>query len=171
MEQNEPKPTTWSIGLKWGLISTAISIVLFVVPAVAGMNAFDKMWGYVGGLIGIVILVLAHRDFKNNGDGYMSYGQGVGIAFYSTVISIILGTVFSYVYSNFIDPSAMDKFYDAQRAEMEGKNMPDEQIEMAVEWTRKLFWLIYVIVGLFFGMLTGLIVSIFTQKKSPQTNY
>jgi hypothetical protein len=171
MEQTETKPTTWSIGLKWGLISTAVSIALFLIPALAGMNAFDKMWGYTGGVIGIVLLVLAHRDFKNNGDGYMSYGQGIAITFYSTIVSLVLVTIFSYVYSTIIDPSAMDKFYDAQRAEMEKGNMPEEQMEVALEWTRKLFWVFYIIMGLFFGMLTGLIVSIFTQKRSPQTNF
>ncbi len=169
MEQNESKPTTWSIGLKWGLISTAVSVVLFLIPAVAGMNAFDKMWGYGGGLIGIVLLVLAHRDFKKNGDGYMSYGQGLGITFYSTLISVVIMTIIGYVYSNIIDPSVMERFYDAQRAEMEKANMPDEQVDVAIEWTQKLFWVMYVFMGFIFSMITGLIVSIFTQKKNPAT--
>ena len=172
MQQNETThPTTWSIGLKWGLISTAVSIVLFLIPALAGMNAFDKMWGYIGGAVGIVLLVLAQREFKNNGDGYMSYGQGLGITFYSTIVSIVLVTLFAYVYSAFIDTSAMDKFYEAQREEMEKGGAPENQIEVAMEWTRKLFWVFYVVIGLFFGMITGLIVTIFTQKKSPESNY
>src|SRR5688572_11376671 len=129
MQQNDaPRPTTWSIGLKWGLITTAVSILLFLIPALAGMNAFDKMWGYTSGVIGIVLLVLAQREFKNSGDGYMSYGQGMGITFYSTLVSVVLATVFAYVYSTIIDQSTMDKFYDAQRAEMEKAGSPENQI-------------------------------------------
>jgi hypothetical protein len=69
---------------------------------------------------------------------------------------------------SFIDPSAMDLFYQAQTEKMESQGMQDEQITMAMSWTKMLFWPIYVFFGLLFGVIVGLIVSIFTQKKNPE---
>jgi hypothetical protein len=62
----------------------------------------------------------------------------------------------------------MDPLYEKQAAEMSRKGMADDQIEMALGWTKTLFWPMYVLGGLFFGVLVGVIVSIFTQKKNPE---
>jgi ABC-type antimicrobial peptide transport system permease subunit len=101
----------------------------------------------------------------------MSYGQGVGIGFWMALISLIVGGLFTFVYVSFIEPTAMDAFYDMQRTGMEEKGMPDEQIDTAISWTQKLFWPIYIFFGLFFGVLVAVIVSIFTQKKNPQPSF
>jgi ABC-type antimicrobial peptide transport system permease subunit len=119
-------------------------------------------------VVSVVLLIFAHKQFKEQGDGFMSYGQGVGIGFWIALISLIIGGLFTFIYVSFIEPTAMDAFYDTQRIGMEEKGMPDEQIDMAISWTKKLFWPIYIFFGLFFGVLVGVIVSIFTQKKNPQ---
>jgi hypothetical protein len=80
----------------------------------------------------------------------------------------LIGGLFTFVYAGFIDPTVMDGVYEAQRLEMEEKGMPDEQIDVAITWTKKLFWPFYFGIGLFFGVLLAVIVSIFTQKKNPQ---
>jgi len=161
-------PTVRSVGIKFGLISAGISVFFFLVLVMTGMNAFDNKWNWIGLGVSIVILVLAHKQFKDQGDGYMSYGQGVGIGFWIAVISLLIGGLFTLVYVSFVEPTAMDAFYDAQRMGMEEKGMPDDQIDVAISWTKKLFWPIYFFFGIFFGVLVAVIVSIFTQKKNPQ---
>ncbi|MBX2967531.1 MAG: DUF4199 domain-containing protein [Cyclobacteriaceae bacterium] len=173
MEENTTKelPTVRSVGIKYGLISALVSIVFFLILVLTGANAFDNKWNWIGLIFSIVILVLAQKNFKDDGNGFMSYGQGVGIGFWVALISVLIGGVFTYVYSNIIDPATMDTFYQAQQQQMEDRNMPDDQIEVAVEWTKKLFWPMYAFFGVFFGVLLALIVTIFTQKKSPEPGF
>lgn len=169
MEDNSVKiPTVRSIGIKFGLISAGFSIFFFLVVTLIGMNPFDRALSWVSLVVSIVILVLAHKQFKDQGDGFMTFGQGFGIGFWITVVALLIGGLFTFVYAGFIDPTVMDGVYEAQRLEMEEKGMPDEQIDVAITWTKKLFWPFYFGIGLFFGVLLALIVSIFTQKKNPQ---
>lgn len=163
-----PSVTTRSIGIKWGLIEALISIVIFLGLAISGQNAFDNTWGWIRMLIALGLVFLAHKNFKDSGDGFMSYGQGVGIAFWMTLISLVLGTLVTYVYVTFIDTGVMDLFYEKQVEEMSKNGTPDEQIDMALKFTKMLFWPIALFFGLLFGVLMGVIVSIFTQKKNPE---
>lgn len=159
--------TVRGVGAKFGLISAGIGVFFFLVLVLTGQNAFDNKWSWVNVIVSIVLLVLAQREFKQSGDGFMSYGQGVGIGFWMTLVSLLIGGVIVWLYTNFVEPEVMERFYEAQRINFEEQGMPDSQIEMSLEWTRKLFWPIYLVFGLFFGVLMAVIVSIFTQKKNP----
>ena len=173
MEENGSNAgvTVRSVGMKYGLISAVYGIVFLVGMSLAGQNAFDNKWGWINMIVGVALLILAQKNFKDSGDGFMSYGQGIGISFWSALTSIVIAGVFTYVYAELLAPETMERFYDAQREQMEAKNMPDEQIDMAVSWTKKLFWPIYVFMGMFFSILIALIVTIFTQKKNPDPQF
>jgi TRAP-type C4-dicarboxylate transport system permease small subunit len=172
MEENEANVTTVrSVGLKYGLISALISIVFFLVLVLSGLNAFDNKWSWINVIVSIAILYLAHKNFKDEGDGFMTYGQGVGIGFWIALVAVVVGGLFTYVYSNFIDTGAMDAFYEQQYEKMQTNGMQDEQIDVAIEWTKKLFWPMYIFFGIFFGVLIAVLVSIFTQKKAPEQRF
>jgi hypothetical protein len=172
MEENEANlPTVRSVGLKYGAILAIVSIVFFLILTLSGLNAFDNTWNWIGMIFSIAILVLAHKNFKDEGDGFMAYGQGVGIGFWISLVSVIVAGLFTYTYATIIDPATMDTFYEKQYEGMQEKGMPEEQIEIAVSWTKKLFWPLYAFFGVFFGVLVALIVTIFTQKKSPEKTF
>ncbi len=170
MEENVQTSTVRSVGIKYGLISTLISVIFFISLVIAGQNAFDNTWNWIGLIFSIVILVLAHINFKDS-NNYMSYGQGVGISFWIALVSVLLGGIFTYIYSTIIDPSVMELFYEKQIEQFDEQDMPQEQIDVAIEWTKKLFWPLYVFFGMFFSVLVGVIVSIFTQKKAPEQRF
>jgi hypothetical protein len=163
-------PSVRSIGVKYGLISAAVGIVFFLGMQLTGNSPFGGGWGI--GLarfaIAIVILVMAHKAFKDEGDGFMTYGQGFGIGFWITVISILIGGLFGYVYANFIDLTAMDVFYEEQADQMRERGQTDDQIAMAQEWTKKLFWVFFFVFGFIFSLIVPLIVTIFTKKENQQ---
>lgn len=161
-------PTVRSIGVKYGLYGAGLAVLQFLVLALLGANVFDNKWSWIGIILTIVLMVFAHKEFKQEGDGFMSYGQGVGIGFWMVLVSIVINGLFTFIYISFIEPATMERFYEAQRIQMENNNMPDDQIDMAITWTAKLFWPMYFFMGIFFGVLLGVIVSIFTQKKNPQ---
>lgn len=160
--------TPRSVGVKYGFISALISVVYFLVLVVSGQNAFDNKWSWIGLIVSVAIVILAHKNFKDSGNGFMTYGQGVGIAFWIALVSVVINFALTYAYVNFIDATAMDMFYEQQTEQMSMQGLQDEQIDMAISWTKTLFWPMYLFMGLFFGVLVGVIVSIFTQKKNPQ---
>jgi len=167
-ETTEATVTTRSVGIKFGLILGVISIVMFLVTAVLGYNPFSTARSWIGIGISIATLVFAQKQFKDEGDGFMSYGQGFSIGFWQSLVSLVLSMAVTYVYIEFIDHAPFDVFMNEQLIKMQEQGQPDNAIEIAQTWTKKLFWPI----GIFFGLLGSLlmvaIVTIFTQKKNQQ---
>jgi hypothetical protein len=166
--QPESTASTRSVGIKYGWISALIGIALFLVSVILGQNPFKGVWNWIGIGISVVILFVAHKNYKDSGEGFMSYGQGVIIGFWVTLVSTTLSLIVMYVYLTFIDTAPMELFYEEQQANLEEAGQSDEAIQVAMEWTRKLFWIIGAVSALFGGMLMTLILSIFTQKKAPE---
>jgi hypothetical protein len=131
-------------------------------------NPFSSMWNWIGAGIGIVLIVVAHKQFKDNGDSYMNYGEGVGISFWIGLISTVITVPLMYAYLNFIDNSPFELFLQQQEEKMIEGGAPAEAIEMGLKWTKNLFWYMACIMGIIGSVITALIVSIFTQKKRPE---
>jgi len=165
---NESKTSVWSVGLKFGVILAVVSICFTLVRTILGDNPYGDDWKkWLGVIIMIVVVVLAQKNFKDSGNGYMSYGQGLGLAMVVTIVSIVIGGIFSYVY-NLIDPTVLEDAFKQMAEKMEEGGQKEEQVAVAMEWTKKLFWVFYLIGGIFMGFIIGLIVSIFTQKTNPE---
>ncbi|HEY8513205.1 MAG TPA: DUF4199 domain-containing protein [Cyclobacteriaceae bacterium] len=162
--------TTRGVGIKYGLYSAGFGIFFFLVRALLGHNPFDNAWwaGLISLAASVTFIVLAHNEFKQSGDGFMSYGQGVGIGFWMALIGVLVALLVQWAYTSFVDPAVMDQFYEAQRIQMEDQGVPDSQIDMIQENTRRFFWVFGFFVAMFISVLIAVIVSIFTQKRNPQ---
>jgi hypothetical protein len=161
-----------SVGVKYGLIGTVVGIVYFLVLVFAGQNPYTLKFGWVFSLASTAVLIaLAHKEFKEDNNGFMTYGEGLGIGIWYTLVAIIVGTLFNYVYTTFIDTNIMTEFYENQYQQMQQAGQSDAQIEMAQTWTKKLWWLFSIIGGTFFCVATVLIVTIFTQKRPPEQRF
>jgi hypothetical protein len=162
-----------SVGLRYGVILGILSIFIFVVKVVLDSNPLDNNWmnNVLNLALGIGAVVLAHRYYKTNGNGYMSYGKGFTIGFVTIVVSAVISGIFMFFYLNFIDTAAFDEVWEQARQQMEEQGQPEEAIEMGLSWGKKLFWPMFVVMGLFWAALIALIVSIFTQKKEPETAF
>jgi hypothetical protein len=162
--------TTRGVGIKYGLYSAGFGIFYFLVRVLTGQNPFDNAWWAVLLSIAVSMLLigLAHREYKRTGDGFMSYGQGVGIGFWMTLISTLIVLLFEWAYTSFVEPEVMTTFYEMQRIQFEDRGMPDSQIDLVQENTKRFFWVYGFFVALIFGVLLAVIVSIFTQRKNPQ---
>lgn len=158
-----------SVGVKYGLISAVVGIVFFLVLVFAGQNPYLIKWGWVVSITTTVVLVvLAHKEYKDDNDGFMTYGEGIGIGVWFMLVGVGVGMLFNYIYTAFIDPNIMTAFYDSQYEQMQQRGMNDQQIEMALGFTKKLFWVFGIVGACFFSMVTVLIVTIFTQKRPPE---
>jgi hypothetical protein len=171
-DQIESTVTTRSAGVRYGLIGGIVSIAWFLVMSVAGLDSQGPAQ-YLGWVLIIVFIVLAQKYFKDNGDGYMSYGQGIGIAFWYALVSSVISSVFVFIYISFIDSGYLDAIKDKQLEALEKQGMSEAQIEQAMQITSSFMSPgMMLVMGLFGGIVLSvifaLIITIFTQKNSPE---
>lgn len=168
--------TTRSAGIRFGLINALLSIVFFLILTIAAIDSTSGPWRWLGYLITAVIVFLAHKYYKDNTDGFMSYGQGVGIGFWIGLVSGIISSLFMYLYIKFIDASFLDLLKENQIEQMRQRGMSDEQIDRGLEFTARFITpeslLILGFVGAIAGtVIVALFVSIVTQKKNPEPTF
>jgi tetrahydromethanopterin S-methyltransferase subunit G len=170
MEENEEGyiPSPRKIGIKYGLITGVISIILFIALDFAGQSNNQSLQ-WIGIAITAVIIFLAQQEFKKEGDGFMSYGQALGVGTWLVLISAVLSSVFTYIYITAINTNYMDNVKEQQIMELEERGMSDAQIEQALNFTTPEIILVFGLVGGFiFGFIIALIISAITKKSRPE---
>ena len=177
MEENVTTtvPTTRSTGVRYGLIGGLIGVAYFLVLTTLGVDMQNGPLRWAGLLITLVIVILAHNYYKANGDGYMTFGQGVGIGFWMGLVSSIISSLFTFIYAQFIDPSFISNIREKAIADMEAQGQSQEAIDRAMPFvemftspTAILF--MGLLMGIIMSVVIALIVSIFTQKPQPETS-
>jgi hypothetical protein len=172
--QNESiagKITTRSVGMRYGLFLGGIGIVSFLIMALSGMRP-DGPGRWISTVFTFVLIFLAHKYYKDNGDGFMTIGQGVGIGFWAGLVSSVISSIFMYIYLKFVDSGFVDMIKETQMEEMQKRGMSEDQIDQAMKiagmFTSAEALLIFGLVfGVIFGIGIGLLISFFTQKKNP----
>ena len=172
-ESAKPSVTTMSSGIRFGLILSIVSIAYFLILTTLGINSSQGVWSWLMYLVYAGFIFLAQKYFKDNGDSFMSYGQGIGISFWLGLISTVVYMVFFYIYVKFIDAGFIQMIKDAQLEQMQSRGMRDEQIDQAMSisgkfMTPEVFLISGLIIGILGMVVIGLIVTIFTQKKNPE---
>lgn len=172
-ESTTPSITTRSVGIRYGLILSVISIAYFIILTVTGVDMTSGAGRWSSIIFYAAVIYLAHKYYKDNGDGFMTYGQGFSISFWISLISSVIYTVFFYIYIKFIDSSFVQMIKDKQMEQMQERGMSDEQIDQAMKMagafmTPEAMFVFGLIGGIIFILICGLIVGIFTQKKSPE---
>ena len=166
------QPTVKSIATKWGLINGLIGIIFFVIVDFAGM-AGNQALSWVGVIIFAVLLVLAHKEFKAEGDGFLSFGQGLGIGTLIAVISSTMSSAFTFFYVSFINPNMIETIRDRSIAEMEESGNSQAEIDQAMPFLEMFIspvamTIIGLLAGIFFGFIASLLVTIFTKNQDPE---
>jgi hypothetical protein len=177
MEENVTASLTTprSTGIRYGIINGVIAIAYFIILTVADVDMSQGVGRWGTTVIAIVLLFLAHKYYKENGDGFMTYGQGIGIGFWMGLVGAAISSIFTYIYAKFIDPTFIDTIRQKAVEDMEAKGQSQEQIDTAMKFV-EMFTSAEAILfmGFFFGVLImviiALIISIFTQKPHPETS-
>lgn len=175
MEENLEAPTVKSVAMKWGLIMGLISVGFFLIIALGGLQGNSAMQ-WVSLIPTIIVIYLAHKEFKDNGDGYMSYGQGLGLGTLLVLISSLISTVFFYIYVKFIDATYIDAVKDVQIAQFQEQGMSDSEIETAMGFsegfmTPEVMSVFAIVFAVFAGFVVSLIVSAITKNSNPELDY
>ncbi len=171
MEEQHEQVTVKQVAIKWGLILGIISIVLFLTLYFGGLIA--NTWaGWIGPVFSAVIIFLAHKEFKEQGNGFMSYGQGLGIGTVLAAVSAAISSAFTYVYVKFINADYLQEIQDTMRVKLEEDGMNDDQIDatmgmMETFSTPEMTLIFGLLGGIFIGFIISLIVSAITKNNDP----
>jgi hypothetical protein len=176
MQENEtPTLTTRQVGVRYGVIYGVISIAYFIILMMSNIDMSQGFGRWGGSIIAIVVVFLAQKYFKENGDGFMTYGQGVGIGFWIGLLASVISSIFTYIYAKFIDTGFIKMIREKAITDMEANGQSDAQIDAAMPYVEMFTSAeALLLMGLFFGILTlvviAVIISIFTQKPQPETS-
>jgi hypothetical protein len=159
-------------GLIMGVISIAFSVLTY---------AFDYQGGWVSlisGLITIGLITYFTIEYRNKKrDGFISYGQALGFGTLISLVSSVLGGIYTYLLVTVIDPNIIPKQLEKARQALEEKgSMSEEQIEQGMKFvemfaTPLMSTMSAIIGGIFLGFIISLIVSAFVKRNNPQQDY
>lgn len=171
MENEYEMPSVTSMAIKWGLIMGILNIFVFLGIAISGIQA-ESWAGGISVIPTLIIIYLAHAEFKENGDGYMSYSKGLGIGTAIVAVSSNIYSIFTYIYIKYIDLTYTDVLREAQITAYQDQGLSDEEIETALKFSEmfmkpETMFVMGIIGGIFFGFILSLIMSAFTKNSNP----
>lgn len=171
----EEKSTLWPVGFRVGVILALALIIYSMLLQVTGMVT-NQALGLIPYVFYILGIIWAHKTYKESGDGYMSYGQGLGLGMIVAGVAALISSLFSYFYLKFIDDSMLGEILNQSRIALEEQGMDDEQIEQALAMTQKFttpeMLMVWGLLGaLLTGLIFGLVISAFTKKNNPELQY
>ena len=167
----ENQTTTTRTALKWGVIIGIISILYSTAIMVSGQIANQKLT-YLFYIVLAIGIFIAMNDFKKENQGFISYGQGLGLGVMKTTIVGLISGFFSFAYMKFIDPSIIDQMMKKAVEDMEKKGLPDEQIEQGMEYSKMFMspgalFMLGLIGVVFIGFVISLIIAAIVKKDKP----
>lgn len=158
-----------AIATKYGLILGVLTFVIFLAIDLTGIRKNWLSTVVVLALL-IVLMILAHREFKKTHEGLITYGQALGSGTLLAGIAALLRSILMYGYVKYINTGFFAAAVRMQRAAIEARGATGEQVQRAMALTAPLLTPVglavsSLIVGVIGGFIVALIVSIFTQKS------
>jgi len=166
----EGKVTPLKNAMNYGAVVGLVLIIVSVLFHILGKSDSDmQTWvAYAVIIAGIVIGTQNYRD--NVLGGYITYAQCLSSGTLIALFSSIITAFYTYIFFTFIDASLIDMILEKQMIVMEEKGLDDEQIEMAMKYTRKFMTPLWMsVIGLlsytFMGFIFSLVTSFFLKRK------
>ena len=168
----EEKNSIWKVALNYGVISGLGLVILSSVWYVTNLT-FNQYIGWLNYVIIIGLVITGTKKQRELDNGFISYGKALGVGSVICIISALLIAIFTYVLYTVIDADLINRLYEAQeQAMMTNPSITDEQIDMAMEITKKYTNPTMISIGTFFGIsFMGFIISLITSavlKKNKE---
>ncbi len=159
--------------LTYGLVTGLAFVIVSALFAVMKINLKSGLQyiAYVPLLVGLILNAQAYAKANNN---YVTFGNVFASCFKASLIVALLAVVWGIV-SDAVFPEMKERIIDAMIEEYEKKGVEGEEVDMAIEMTRK-YWLMGVIFGGFFwtlivGTIGSLIAAAIPQKKGAMPEH
>jgi len=165
--------------INFGLILGVSMIIAELLLYILNVST-DKVARYSNMLLIVTGIIIGILNFKKNRNGNISYGQSLGTGVLIGLFASILVSVYTFIFYKFIDPGMIEVLLRKAEEQMLEKNptLTDDQIELAMSYTRKFMTPIWMSISSIFGLtfisfIASLLISIFTKKtdKSFESNF
>lgn len=174
MENQTPSIKTTIIN--YALILSAISIAFNLMLYFLDMHyQQSQMTGIVGIVIMIGVLIYSFIDHKKLSEGYLSLSEALKIGLGISALAGLIGVVYTFVLTEFLDPNMMEKALDFQLEKMRIDNpeMTKDQLDgirsMQEKFSGPLIRSAFQIIGsLFIGFIISLIGGLIVKKSRPE---
>jgi hypothetical protein len=165
------KINSTGIALKWSLIYLVTTIVITYLFQFLNVDPESPV-KYLSFLPFIAFLFLTQKEYRDLLGGYMNFGKGFTSGFLFAIISGVMVAVFIYLYFAILSPEMVEKSLTATQAKLSEKGLTQDQIDKALDITKKYFPVFGAIGSVIFSALMGVIVSligaaIFKKERSP----
>lgn len=152
-----------------GILIALILIVLSLTLQLLDLSQNKS----IGSLLFVILvfgLIWAARTYAAQNNANVTFGNVFAHCFKTNAAVTALMIVFTLISIKFISPEQVTIAMDEARANLEDRNMSDEQIDQALEITKKFFLpltiggilLIYIVVG-----VVGSLIGAAVVKKNP----
>ena len=121
-------------GLYLGIISVISHLALYATGSLLELNWINSI---VGAVAMIVLIVMGINAYKQNSNGFISWGQGVKIGMGITMISALITVVYILLFMNFIEPDFQQQAIELQRQAWVDAGLSEEQIDASMAMTEK----------------------------------
>ncbi|HTT02934.1 MAG TPA: DUF4199 domain-containing protein [Steroidobacteraceae bacterium] len=170
--EDKQAPSIARIAIKYGLIQGVLAFIVFLVVTLAGIKQ-NWQGSVVDTVLLIVLMVLAHQEFKRTHDGKMTYPQGLGSGTLLATAAAVVTCILVYIYVKYINTGYLAAATQIQRAALEQRGITGAQAQQAMAITSAIMTPVGIVItslitGIILGFIVALIVSIFTQKANPR---
>lgn len=164
------------IALNYGLLLALAIIVLSVIVYALGMSVEQPWWqSLLSFVFMIAIIWMGLKAYKLGSGGFMSLGDALKVGLAISVISGIVGSIFTYIFITFIEPDFIAQMLQTTQENMVEQNpdMTQEQLDMAMGMSEKFLspWIMValgIIYSLFFGFIISLIEGLILKNNRPE---
>ena len=168
--QASSKNIILNYGLYYGICSVILSLVMYALGMHLEQNLVSRL---IGIAIVIAFIILAIKKYKSDNNGFLSWGQGVKVGVGVVLIGIIISVIYTYLFSNFIEPDFKDLVIQNSVTKWEDMGLSSDQIEMSKKMTEDYFYLsLYggmAIGGLVLGFIISAIAAAVMKKSEEET--
>ena len=162
--------------ITYGIILGSISVVFQLMLFFLDMHyKNDSTAGIVALLITSGVIVYSLIVFKKNNEGFMTLSEALKIGLGVSLISAIIGIIYTQLLVNVLDPDTMQKSLELSIDNMRAQNpeIPQEALETARSIQEKMsspliFSAVQIIFSLFFGFIISLIGGLIVKKSRPE---
>lgn len=156
--------------IPYGFVTAIAMIIIGVVLEVARLT-YKPGVQWIGMAVFLVGVIMNAMAFSKANDANVTFGQVFGSGFKTTAIIAIVMFAWSFIVP-MIFPDVYDKGLEKAREDMEkNPKLTEEQVEMAMNMTRKYFKPLLHAGALFGTLIGGLIFSLIgaaVAKKAPR---
>lgn len=175
---NDIKSNNLQIAIKYSLIlslsAIALSLIGFITNTTGSYAWLFSLANYLITIFCILFAMKARRDELQN--GFISYGQALGIGILVSFFAGILMALWQLVYQKFIDPEFFERMMAETKKRMIEQETPEETMERMIAVMKKVQNPTTIFFSTAFGFILigtvfSLIIAAFVKKTDKSDSF